>query len=190
MKVAKACQQCREGRRKCVARQPDVACEACLRRNASCSLTRKAAKDSLVPLRAGPATNPEDQDILGMKQVDVEHLVSLYLQKVHHRPHSLFHPSTLTADVHSRTTKRALVFAICAMGCMFSDDRSVWTLQGSLIAESKRSLKADLEDICIENIQTCILIANLCEWEGNRSSEALYFRKHGVEWHLDACMTC
>ncbi|KAF4991867.1 hypothetical protein FDECE_13894 [Fusarium decemcellulare] len=36
--------------------------------------------------------------------------------------------------------------------------------------------EADLENICLENIQTCILIANLCAGHFNPSSEALYFR--------------
>ncbi|RSL74387.1 hypothetical protein CEP53_000283 [Fusarium sp. AF-6] len=46
----------------------------------------------------------------------------------------------------------------------------------SLLDESKRLLQSDLENICLENIQTCILIANLCASHGNPSSEALYFR--------------
>lgn len=43
--------------------------------------------------------------------------------------------------------------------------------------ESKRLLLADLERICVENIQTCILLANLYAAHLNPSSEALFFRK-------------
>ncbi|KAK7416201.1 hypothetical protein QQX98_005398 [Neonectria punicea] len=42
--------------------------------------------------------------------------------------------------------------------------------------ESKRLLQSDLENICLENIQTCILVANLCACHSNPTSEALYFR--------------
>lgn len=177
MKVAKACQQCREAKRKCIARGPSSACAACLQRKSRCGFTKSSRADLPVPLCAAPATDSEQQAPFGLTQIVVEHLVALYLQKVHHRPHSLFHPSTLKANVHFKTTRKALLYAICSMGCMFSDDASVCALQSSLIAESKRLLQADLENICIENIQACILIANLCEWEGNRSSEALFFRK-------------
>lgn len=43
--------------------------------------------------------------------------------------------------------------------------------------KSKSVLLADLENICLENVQTCILIANLCDAHLNPQSEALYFRK-------------
>ncbi len=48
--------------------------------------------------------------------------------------------------------------------------------QGAEFAmESKRLLKADLERICLENVQACILIGNLCGAEANADSESLFF---------------
>jgi hypothetical protein len=41
--------------------------------------------------------------------------------------------------------------------------------------ESKRELKAGLEDICLANVQACIIVGNLCGAEGNNDSEALFF---------------
>ncbi|KAG9252713.1 uncharacterized protein F5Z01DRAFT_625168 [Emericellopsis atlantica] len=49
-------------------------------------------------------------------------------------------------------------------------------MHGPLAKEAKRLLQADLENITLENVQTCCIIANLCEWDCNRSSGALFFR--------------
>ncbi|VUC23052.1 unnamed protein product [Clonostachys rosea] len=62
------------------------------------------------------------------------------------------------------------------MGCRVSEDFALRDLHGSLATEAKRLLQADLENITLENVQTCCIIANLCEWDCNRSSEALFFR--------------
>lgn len=104
-------------------------------------------------------------------------LVEHYLEKIHNRPHSLFHPRKLIRDVRSGRINRALLLAICSIGCRFSSDREVRLLESQLTAESKRLLQSDIENICLENIQTCILVANLSGAESNPSAEALYFRK-------------
>lgn len=41
--------------------------------------------------------------------------------------------------------------------------------------EAKRLLKADLEHICLENVQACILIGNLCGADADADSESLFF---------------
>ncbi|CAJ0543881.1 Ff.00g039730.m01.CDS01 [Fusarium sp. VM40] len=62
------------------------------------------------------------------------------------------------------------------MGARFDEDDEIRSLEGNYMEESKRLLLADLENICIENVQTCILIANLFAAHLNPSSEALFFR--------------
>ena len=39
----------------------------------------------------------------------------------------------------------------------------------------KDSFKADLEHVCIENIQACIVIANICLADSDSKAESLYY---------------
>jgi hypothetical protein len=107
----------------------------------------------------------------------IENLVENYLVKIHDRPHSLFHPPTLRQDVRLKHISRALLCALCSMGCRFSTDTGIRRLEPLLTAEAKRLLKADIENISLENIQTCILAANLSGSESKSASEALFFRR-------------
>jgi hypothetical protein len=104
-------------------------------------------------------------------------LVDYYLTKLHNRPHSLFHPATLKKQVQNGSINKALLLSICSMGARFDADDDIRSLESTYNNESKRLLLADLENICIENVQTCILIANLYAAHLNPSSEALFFRK-------------
>jgi hypothetical protein len=104
--------------------------------------------------------------------------VRLYLDKIHDRPHSLFHPSSLLKQVGDDALDRALLYAICACGCRFSPRGEARALEAPLTAKSKALFLADLENICLENIQTSILLANLSASNCNHSSEALFFRKY------------
>jgi hypothetical protein len=42
-------------------------------------------------------------------------------------------------------------------------------------AKAKAALKDCLEEICLENIQACILIGNICFGDCNADAESLYF---------------
>jgi hypothetical protein len=105
--------------------------------------------------------------------------VDHYLDKLHNRPQSLFHPAKLRSEVQDGSINKGLLLAICCMGARFDHGDRVRSLETNLIDEStcKRLLLADLETICIENVQTCILIANLCAAHLNPSSEVLFFRR-------------
>jgi hypothetical protein len=48
-------------------------------------------------------------------------------------------------------------------------------------AKACAALKEDLENICLENIQACILIGNNFFGEGNADVESLYFGIHVFE---------
>lgn len=100
-------------------------------------------------------------------------LVHEYLSKIHGRPHSIFHAK----DIRDRRASKALIVAICAMGAHVSTQPTLRSLEPLLTAESKRLLQIDLEHVCLENIQTCILVVNLCVAHANPSSEFLFFRK-------------
>jgi hypothetical protein len=110
----------------------------------------------------------------GMAVEMVEH----YLDKVNTgRPHNLFHPATLRSQFRNGTIKKALLYAICAIGSKFSVNPDVREWEARLAAESKRLLQLDIENICLENVQACILISTMNVGSSN-SSEALYFREY------------
>lgn len=110
-------------------------------------------------------------------------LVHEYLSKVHGRPHSIFHAATLWKDIRDKRAGKALILAICAMGAHVSNQPVLRSLEPLLTAETKRLLQIDLERVCLENIQTCILVANLCVAHANQSSEFLFFRRFSPTIH-------
>jgi hypothetical protein len=96
---------------------------------------------------------------------------------VHDKPHSIFHPATLRANLRNGYVGGALLCAICAIGSKFSSNPDHRSLETCLTSEAKRLLQADLENVCLENIQTSILIATLSSGNYQASSEALFVRK-------------
>lgn len=44
-----------------------------------------------------------------------EHLVELYLQFIHDKPHTLFHPPTLRAQVRKDAVPRVILFSIMSL---------------------------------------------------------------------------
>lgn len=187
MKHPRACRQCRESKRRCVRRSHQVGepCEPCQRRKLVCANSRTGAhSQSLLP----KAEEPQPQEVIPESTASSEpscprvpthvavRLVDHYLEKLHNRPHSLFHPAKLRMQVRDGSVNQALLLAICSMASRFDDDEEIRLLENCLMDESKSKLLADLENICIENIQTCILIANLYAAHLKPSSEALFFR--------------
>ncbi|KAH7349397.1 hypothetical protein B0T11DRAFT_130561 [Plectosphaerella cucumerina] len=185
MKTPKACRQCREGKRRCIRPTQAVGepCEPCKKRKLRCAgiLGRQPPVPTL--LFPKPEREPHvdgvasvDSEALDVSPEVATILVQYYLIKLHNRPHSLFHPARLLKQVADGSLSRPLLLALCSMGSRFSPDRALRAREMCLMDESKRLLLADLENICVENIQTCILIANLCAAHLNPTSEALFFR--------------
>ncbi|KAH7006928.1 fungal-specific transcription factor domain-containing protein [Ilyonectria destructans] len=187
MKHPRACRQCRESKRRCVRHSHQVGepCEPCQRRNLVCAGSRTIGRSqSLLP----KADEPQSQEVIPEPTASPKppcpcvpthvavRLVDHYLNKLHNRPHSLFHPAKLRMQVRDGSVNQALLLAICSMASRFDDDEEIRLLEKRLMDESKSKLLADLENICIENIQTCILIANLYAAHLKPSSEALFFR--------------
>ncbi|KAF5536721.1 hypothetical protein FPHYL_12931 [Fusarium phyllophilum] len=171
MKPPKACTECRRTKRKCTRQNGQLgdSCDQCQLKHLKCTscLTNVTARTlALLP-------NLTTIDI----PVNVAtRLVDHYLTKLHNRPQSLFHPATLKKQVQDGSVNKALLLSICSMGARFDAHDRIRSLESTYIGESKRLLLADLENICIENVQTCILIANLYAAHLNPSSEALFFR--------------
>lgn len=183
MRPPKACHRCRQSKRKCTRRSDRVgdACDQCLAKNLKCGSSFKNASARPLPLLPrSPSPREATPQVPNSVDVTIDvavRLVDLYLTKLHNRPHSLFHPVTLRAQVQDGSINKALLLAICSMAARFDGDDHIRSLENSYMGESKRLLLADLERICIENVQTCILLANLYVAHLNPSSEALFFRK-------------
>ncbi|KAH7359956.1 fungal-specific transcription factor domain-containing protein, partial [Pyrenochaeta sp. MPI-SDFR-AT-0127] len=101
--------------------------------------------------------------------------IRLYLHYIHDRPHSLFHEQSLWDEVRDGTLPECLLTAICAMGCRFSPHERHRNLAATFRSNSKSLLAQNLEDICIPNVQACILLANSYAAEQDNALEALYF---------------
>lgn len=191
MKPPKACRNCRESKRKCARQSNRVGepCDPCQQRNLVCagSVARlPTSPHSLLPKPAkihNEINSSETNESLCVRSQELPihiatRLVDYYLDKLHNRPHSLFQPTKLRTQVQDGSVNKALLLAICSMGSRFDDNEQIRLLENSLMEESKRLLLTDLENICIENVQTCILIANLYAAHLNPSSEALFFRRY------------
>jgi hypothetical protein len=59
----------------------------------------------------------------------------------------------------------------------FSSNATILSNAKFYASQARRYLKEDLENICLENIQACVLIANTCGADTEASSESLYFGK-------------
>ncbi|CAJ0555015.1 Ff.00g135280.m01.CDS01 [Fusarium sp. VM40] len=187
MKAPRACYQCRGSKRKCVRPGPGQPCNSCMERGRKCS----AELQSYIVDPESAALSPVGKDkqaaqsspshtaynnAAGLPWNTTQELVDLYLDMVHHRPHSIFHPPTLRTQLHEGTVPGALLCAICAIGSKFSPDPDRKALEARLTEQAKSLLQADIENICVENIQTCILVATICAGNSQTSSEALFVR--------------
>lgn len=186
-----ACQQCREAKRKCLRSKPGhlASCTRCMRHGLACSRDHRPTAShnrtlvAQLPQSGTWKQSCEIDDFLSDEHAIAE-LVQHYFGKIHDRPHSIFHAPSLGKAIYQRTVSRALLLAICAMGAHLSMESSARALEPLLTAEAKRLLQADLEHVCLENIQTCILIANICAAHANPTSEFLFFRKYPAAGEL------
>lgn len=188
MRTPTACAQCRRNKRRCIRHEHRAACASCQQRQLNCeskAQTRRVGQRALAPQPLATfntsrhtAQKPENQlrpspDLSSGVAIE---LVEHYLDKFHGRPYTIFHPASLRSEVHSGTLKKTLLYAICAIGCKFSRNPAVRNQDSDLAAESKRLLQGDITNICLENIQACILVAILSVGHSNHESEALFFR--------------
>lgn len=176
MRKAKSCQQCRIKKQKCLLIEGQNACVQCQKTGADCSIGKTSLRPrGAAPLVAKGATSGERQPALRLSEEITTKLVQSYLDFIHDRPHSMFHKATLWRDIREKKISLGLLYSICSLGSRFAQDPETQQLGPRLTAESKRILQADFENICLPNIQTAILLANLCSADLEIASEALYF---------------
>ncbi|KAF5617578.1 uncharacterized protein FTJAE_12596 [Fusarium tjaetaba] len=162
---ATSCLQCREAKRRCVRRTIDSPCSNCQRKNLACSshVTTSATKET-------QESDPGLTDDLAIE------FVESYLMHLDGRAHSIFHQETLRRQVRGKEIGDALLYSICALGSKFSPKSEHRALEKPLTQEAKRLVQADLENVCIENVQTCILLSLLSAGNCHTSSETLFLR--------------
>ena len=166
MRLSKACFQCRSAKRKCNRTNVTGPCDQCISRAIDCSLGKRLSSRNTV-------ITPDRYPIPPLD--DTVDLVDGYLWNIHDKPHSIFHCQSIRETVRQRTTPRALLFAILALGARFSSDHKLVS-RGPEFAEAARfHLKQDLENICMSNVQACILIAEYAGAHSDRPAEAMYF---------------
>ncbi|KAK4499630.1 hypothetical protein PRZ48_010148 [Zasmidium cellare] len=181
MRRALACVRCRTMKRKCTTITAE-GCIQCVRQSQSCSLSSRKVSSS-IGARLAPAKQASGFRInfvangtaVAMTDAVVMDLVQNYLHLIHDRPHSLFHVATLWHDIRENTISKHLLYSICSLGSSLSKNPELHALNKTLTTEAKRLLQADLENVSLGNIQTLILLANICAAELSPSSETLYF---------------
>ncbi|KAL4799950.1 hypothetical protein BDV19DRAFT_354087 [Aspergillus venezuelensis] len=174
MKVAKSCRQCRAAKRKCTRADSSshLACTLCGQRGLDCSLIA-GLKPKLPQIIAPAVMVPQRAEQLSNHARD--ELVDLYLQLIHDKPHTLFHPASLKARVQTGSLLNATLFSILALAARFSKDQHIRNQTMSIFQKAKESFKRTLEDVNLDNVHAAALIGNLCGVEGDPRGESLFF---------------
>lgn len=73
------------------------------------------------------------------------------------------------------------------IGTRFAEDPVIRTRGPVYAAEAKKALKDNLEHVCIENIQACVLIGNICLGDSDPDAESLYFGKLFQRLKITSC---
>lgn len=192
MKPATACRQCRIAKRKCTREGSGLACTPCRERNLVCGSAdarrREVRHTHSTESRHVPSPTPNNASTNPVDRLSREELVSLvetYLAKVHGQAHTIFHPSMLKGQLSNDSVPLVVLYAMSALGSKFSTNQEHRKMGYDLGLQARRLLLADMENICLENIQACILVAMLSAGNCNISSEALFIRKEeGPHPHL------
>lgn len=186
MKPATACRQCRTAKRKCTREGSGLGCTPCRERNLACGSAHARRREvrhiHSTESRHVPSPSPNNASTNPVDRLSREELVGLvetYLAKVHGQAHTIFHPSTLRGQLRNHSVPMVLLHAMSAIGSKFSTNSQHRQMGYELGSKARQALLADMENICLENIQACILVAMLSAGNCNISSEALFIRKEG-----------
>lgn len=184
MKQATACRQCRIAKRKCVPGGSDQPCTPCRQRNLACGSAdtqrrelRRARRTETRRTLSRSNNEASTEVIDRLSSGDIVGLVEIYLTKIHGQAHTIFHPPTLKRQLRNDSVPKALLYAMAAIGSKFSTGPQNGDVGRHFALEAKRLLQADMENICLENIQACILVSMLSAGNCHINSEALFIRK-------------
>ncbi|KAH8878931.1 hypothetical protein GQ53DRAFT_739544 [Thozetella sp. PMI_491] len=170
MRPVKACLQCRTGKRRCDGARGET-CSQCVQRNLACSAAADAQPESQAPV----ALQPLPTVVQTRAEEEMMYLVDLYFRFINDQPHSLFHEHTFKASVAAGTASRTVTLGMMGLSARFATHTDVRTRGQLYASQAKAALKDDLEHICIDNLQSSILVGNICFGDGGADAESLYF---------------
>ncbi|KAF7588268.1 hypothetical protein BBP40_005954 [Aspergillus hancockii] len=104
-----------------------------------------------------------------------DELVDLYLELIHDKPHTLFHPGVLKTRIRDGSLPNATLYSIMAFAARFSKIQGTRAQAKALFQSATNCVKMSIDDICLDNVHATILIGNLCGADGDPRGEALYF---------------
>ncbi|KAL0944510.1 uncharacterized protein CTRU02_202397 [Colletotrichum truncatum] len=175
MKTATACTSCRISKRKCWQPRRGKSCSQCQRNELDCSLGPSPTPPPPPPSHATGERIPADPTQAEFVSGEVaEALVEAYIQYIHDRPHSIFHVPTLRADVRHKQLHPSTYYALLSYGARLSSDKAIFAMAEPLFERARRHLHVDIEIVCLDNIQACILLAHLAAASLRFSLEVLY----------------
>lgn len=172
MKVAKSCRQCRTAKRKCTFDAGSrSACMICAQKGLECSLVRL---NWTRPKPIAPAASASE-NCIKVNDESRDQLIDVYLERIHDKPHTLFHPATLKSRVQTGALPEPVLFSILALAARFSSAQGIRDRARDLFQTAKESFKRTLDEVTLDNIHAAALIGNICGVEGDTSGESLFF---------------
>ncbi|KAL7765038.1 hypothetical protein ACKLNR_002954 [Fusarium oxysporum f. sp. zingiberi] len=126
-------------------------------------------------IKTGSRTPPPLTPPLQTDMITLRHIDNLYFRFIHDSPHSLFHEPTFKASAAEGTVSKPVLLAMLGLSARFATEPDIVARGPMYRAQATAALKEDLEHICIENIQACILVGNNFFGEGDADAESLYF---------------
>jgi hypothetical protein len=182
MRLPTSCRECRVGKRKCT---PDPAgkqhrCLVCKSRRITCS-------NAAIPVASAFGGSTVRPELLTLPATSVHlststpsgkefEFINLYFRYIHDRPHSLFHEKSAWEALRNGTLPEHLWRAMCILGCRFAH-QSQRDLASAFAEQSRALLDQQLDQLSIENVQTCILLGNWYTAAQNADLQIKYFGK-------------
>jgi hypothetical protein len=68
-----------------------------------------------------------------------------------------------------------VLYGIFGLAARFSHNAEIRAQEANFVSAARESLKADLDNICLENIQACVLVANICTANADPNLESLFY---------------
>lgn len=131
MRPAKACLQCRKGKRRCDLAKANSACPQCIQRNMSCSALQSPSTIQSTP----PATYiPATMTTIVHDGEEIFQLVDLYFKFIHNQPHTLFHEPSFRSCVINGTASPQVLLSMMGLSARYVPPQL--TLAGNLTARS------------------------------------------------------
>ncbi|KAL2866458.1 uncharacterized protein BJX67DRAFT_140676 [Aspergillus lucknowensis] len=173
MKVAKSCSQCRAAKRKCTpGSAPNLACTICAQKGQNCSLLAITSRNRQRLL--APAAHDLGSSVSMNKDIR-DQLVDLYLQLIHDKPHTFFHPATLKSRVRTGSLPNAILYGILSFAARLSSDRTTQARAKDFSQSARKALKITIDEVTLDNVHATAIIGNVCGVEGDSRAESLFF---------------